>query len=150
MEKITELFKKPAVIFSTIVGLIGGITGFYEAYVKIKDSMNETAREKIENYTIPVVKSEIKKTVDSIFSSQKVSFRDELAKELNIERDQVSKFISEWYASQDGLYVVGLYYDKTYKKLFYIHTNGKEYRPFKDTSGYYYFINDNDKPEYCK
>jgi hypothetical protein len=116
-----EAVKKLKVWAITVVTIAGGITGIYEAFILIKKSMNETGKKIIQEHTIPVVKAEIKATVDSIFKHRTKSKS------------------------------VGIRYVPEEDKLIYIHTNGKTYRPFLDVQeDAYYFINDDDEPEWCK
>jgi hypothetical protein len=101
--------------------LIGSGIGLYEGFMYITESMDQTAKEKIEQFTLPVVQREIAFTVDSIF------------------------------ASRDNSFHVGLRVDPESKKVFYIHTNGIHYRAFFDSShDKYYFINENNQTEWCK
>ena len=151
MEINFDIFKQPKVIITTIATIVGGIIATYEGYIKLSESMNETAKKKLEHYTLPIVKKEIKTTVDSIFTSRQVSFRSTLASEFEIKEEDVAKFIADWYKSEAASIRIGLYVNRETKKLYYIHTDGKEYRCFLDNqSDSYYFINDRDESEWCR
>jgi len=133
---------------------LGAIYGGIQAYQGIKQSMDETAKEKLEHYTLPIVKMEInqaiKKTVDSIFSVRQVSFRETLADKLEVEKDQVADVIADWYWHEQGFRVLGLYWDYDNEEVKYLHTDLRTYRALLDSSGAYYFINRQGRPEWCK
>ncbi len=116
-----EAVKNLKIWITTGSAIIGSLFAIYEAFTYIKDSMDETAKEKIEFWTLPVVKSEIKATLDSIYKNRKYSKS------------------------------IGLRFFPDENKLKYIHTNGKEYRPFLDQQqDLYYFINEENIEEWCK
>lgn len=45
---------------------------------------------------------------------------------------------------------VGLKANKDNDRIMYLHTNGEIYRALLNTEGYYYFVNDQNQPEYCR
>jgi hypothetical protein len=142
--------KKLKVYAVAFASVLGSIYGGLEAYKGIRKSMDETAKKKLESYTLPIVKTEIRKTVDSIFTSRKVSFREQLAKELNLTKEEIPTFLASWYLQEQAIKSIGLFKDIKQEELYYIHTDLKRYRPFLDESGYYYFINKDNDTEWCK
>lgn len=149
-----ETIKKIKMYAIGLASSLGAIYGGLQAYQGIKQSMDETAKKKIEEYTLPVVRMEInqaiKKTVDSIFSARQVSFRETLAEKLEVDKAQVADLIADWYWSEQSYRVLGLYWDYENEEVKYLHTDLRTYRALKDSLGNYYFINRQGRAEWCK
>lgn len=143
--KVKE-YKMIIISFLGIFGFTGTNVGLW-----FKESMDRTAAEKIEQHTLPVVKREIYATLDSMMKAKKTSFRQQIADKMRYEKNDVADSLTLWWKSEIGTFHVGIYYDATARKLMYIHTNGKKYRTFYDNEqDLYYFINEQDREEWCK
>ncbi len=104
-----------------VAGLAGSITALYNFHLNMMENIKEFVHKESAPIAHKVALREIKATVDSIYSVRENTIH------------------------------VGLRYDPEAKKVRYTHTNGAMYRAFYDSAqDKWYFINDNNIPEWCK
>ena len=146
-----EAIKSLKIWITTGITIGGGIFASYEGYLKISENIDKAVKEKVEQYSKPIISRKIKSTLDSVMSARKVSFRETLGKEIGIDKDEVVHVIADWYNAEKKEIKVGLYYNTDSKRLHYIDIDGEKYRPFPDDSlDAFYFIDHNHRTKWCK
>jgi hypothetical protein len=143
-----ESLTKVKVTIATIGAILGGIWGIIEGYGKITDYIDESVKAKVEEFSKPLIDKDIRLALDSLSKKKKFSFREGLADEIGVEKENVIPTIGHWYKEEHEILDVGLKYDIVHEELIYIHTDGKRYRTHRDSVGYF-FYHGNHVKEYC-
>jgi hypothetical protein len=141
----TPIWKKVTGIATFIGVLAAGIAGF----TSIADYIDAVVEEKVQEKADPLIRKRMNQKVDSIFKIKKVSFREILAKELGIEKDDVVDTLSNWYKREKGIQAVGLF--KSGRRLYYRDVDGQVYQPIIDQENdKYYFHDARHRAKWCK
>ena len=142
---IIENGKKLIVFIIGLGSLAGAITGILALHnsimSKIREDRHKENIEFLHREATPLITKQINITLDSIKKAKTISFRQGLAAEIGINYDEVIPKFAQHFINSENTQNIGLKRDKALNQLFYIHTDGKRYRTFKDTSGNYFFYN---------
>lgn len=142
--------KKLPVIITALATIAGAAVSLNAFHGMIIEEINQDRKEFLLKDGKPLILDAINHVADSIMKKRKISSRTELSTIINSSKEDVWKEIGKLYNSEKNQIKIGMYLDSKLNKIYYIHTNGKRYRAFKDSSKYYYFFNDENKEEWCK
>ena len=146
-----EALKSLKIWITTGITIGGGIFASYEGYLKVSENIDKAVKEKVEQYSKPIINAKIKSTLDSVMSARQVSFRETLGNEIGVAKEDVVEVIADWYLSERKEIKVGLYYNVESGRLHYIDVDGERYRPFPlDSLDAFYFIDHNHRRRWCK
>ena len=130
--------KQIAIGFSSIVAFLGG-----ETFIG-----TQIIESKIQEFARPEIVRIVNHKADSILSHKKVSFREQIAKNINQPKDSIAKIISGIIRNE--LDFIGFFADKSTGKLRFKHVDHEIYRPIIDqASGKYYIILDDGSSIWC-
>lgn len=142
---VIESGKKIVVFIIGLGSLAGAITGMLALHnsimTKIKEDRHKENIEFLHREATPLITKQINLTLDSIKKAKTISFRQGLATEIGINLDEVIPKFAQHFINTENTQNIGLKIDKALNQLYYIHTDGKRYRTFKDSSGSYFFYN---------
>ena len=154
---ISKKYKSPLAIIIYICSLTAAIASGVQGFIYLKG----LAVERIDAHAIELVEDYLKNRSGGV--------RSGFAKQTGVEKDEVIDVMADMYFIVfDSLDVmrkefipmlmemrkwqkIGLERNALTGKLKYIHTDGEEYRPFKDNkTKLYKFINEDEEYEWCK
>ena len=119
------------VIYALATLILGGGAGIGIEFGFISD--------KIKEYATPAINQKVYAVLDSTLSVKKISFREQLASELHIEKDSVVPVLSRWYIRERGITNVGIFIDKG--RVLYRHLDGHVYVPaFSNSQSRWYYL----------
>ena len=145
----TETLSKIKITVVTVAGILGGVWGIIEGYDKITERIDETVKAKVMEHSGPLIKKNIAFTLDSISKAKKMSFREGLATEFSVPKQDIIPVMGTWYKSEKDIMAIGLKYDLKNEELYYIGVDKRRHRPFKDTTGHYFYYDVNHKKDWC-
>lgn len=144
-----ENLNRIKVIIVTAGGILGGIWGILEGYDKITERIDATVKQKVIEHSEPLIKKSISHALDSISKAKRISFREGLATEFGTTKDQIITVMGDWFKSEKGVIDIGIKLDNVTNELYYIHTDGKRYLPYRDSSGFFFFYDRNHIQRWC-
>lgn len=128
-------------LWKKIVGICTGLgiiaTGL-GGFVNIKTQVDKAVEVEIHKHAEPLIKRNIKTTLDSVMAVKKYSFREALAEKLRIEKKDVVDTLTQWYKSEQNIKIIGLFLKGN--RLYYRHTDGEIYQPIYDNSNQKHFF----------
>jgi len=133
----------------TILTIIGGIIGILEGYDTLKDRIDANIKVKVIEHSEPLIKKQISFTLDSIAKAKKMSFREGLATEFGVEKRDIIPLIGDWYKSEKDISTIGFKWNDVTQELYYLGTDLKRYRPFRDSLGHFFYYDSNNKRVPC-